>query len=147
MNYIFDTNVVILFMKDWKIRQFLNKNYEPFKKGNKALLSIVTIGELKSLAQRNQWNTKRIQELKAYLEKFVIIDVSSEPMLDLYADIETFSQGRHQTKKLNTSARNMGKNDLWIAATTAITKAKLITMDKDFTHLDKVYFDLILIEQ
>jgi hypothetical protein len=109
MNYLFDTNIVLLYVKDWKVRQLINSNYKPFKNGNKALLSVVTIGELKSLAQRNQWCLKRVQELKDFLERFIIIDVSSEPLLDAYADIENFSQGKHETRKLKTSARNMGK--------------------------------------
>ena len=41
------------------------------------------------------------------------------------------------------SARNMGKNDIWIAAVTTILGAKLITLDKDFDHLDGEYFSVI----
>jgi len=37
------------------------------------------------------------------------------------------------------TARNMGKNDLWIAATTHVLNATLVTTDKDFDHLDKIY--------
>jgi len=36
----------------------------------------------------------------------------------------------------------MGKNDLWIAATAAFHKFRLITTDKDFNHLDKVFIKL-----
>ncbi len=63
-------------------------------------------------------------------------------MYRLYADIDTFSQGKHETRTLTTSARNMGKNDLWIAATTAVLRANLLTTDKDFDHLDGVYFQV-----
>jgi tRNA(fMet)-specific endonuclease VapC len=38
------------------------------------------------------------------------------------------------------SARNMGKNDLWIAATTAALGATLITTDQDFDHLLPAFF-------
>lgn len=144
MNYIFDTNIVLLYLKNPEVRQSINKQYQPFKNNNQAIISIVTIGELKSLAQRNQWGLKRMKELDVYLKRFMIIDVRFEAILNAYADIETFSQGKHPTLQLNTSARNMGKNDIWIAATAFISKSKLITMDKDFTHLDKVFFDLIL---
>ena len=41
----------------------------------------------------------------------------------------------------------MGKNDLWIAATTYVAGAKLITADKDFDHLDGEYFEVIYIER
>jgi tRNA(fMet)-specific endonuclease VapC len=43
------------------------------------------------------------------------------------------------------TARTMGKNDLWIAATTHLTKADLISNDNDFDHLDGVYFKVIKI--
>jgi len=47
---------------------------------------------------------------------------------------------------LNDSARNMGKNDLWIAATASILNAKLITTDKDFSHLKNQMIDLEIID-
>ncbi|MDN5203316.1 hypothetical protein QQ008_18155 [Fulvivirgaceae bacterium BMA10] len=37
---------------------------------------------------------------------------------------------------MGSSAKNMGKNDLWIAATAFVAKAELITMDGDFDHLN-----------
>lgn len=70
------------------------------------------------------------------------IDIRFQPIIDAYAEIETFSQGKHKAKSLGTTARNMGKNDLWIAATTFTTKAALITTDKDFHHLDQSFIDL-----
>lgn len=44
------------------------------------------------------------------------------------------------------TARSMGKNDLWIAATASILSAKLLTTDNDFDHLDGVYLDLAKIK-
>ncbi|MFK7947397.1 MAG: PIN domain-containing protein [Saprospiraceae bacterium] len=147
MNYVFDINIILSYLSDDNVRRKVDSLYNPLDKKHTVILSIVTVREIKSMAQRNSWGYRRINAVERLIKKFLIIDVSSEPMLNIYADIETFSQGKHETKKLNTSARNMGKNDLWIAATTFITKSKLITMDKDFTHLDKVYFDLILMER
>jgi len=39
----------------------------------------------------------------------------------------------------------MGKNDLWIAATTylKLSNSKLITSDNDFDHLNGNYFDVM----
>ena len=36
----------------------------------------------------------------------------------------------------------MGKNDLWIAVTTHLLEATLITTDNDFDHLKNVYFNV-----
>ena len=41
------------------------------------------------------------------------------------------------------TSRNMGKNDLWIAATAAVTQSKLLTTDGDFDHLNGSFIDLI----
>ncbi len=40
------------------------------------------------------------------------------------------------------SARNMGKNDIWIAATASVLDATLLTTDKDFNHLDGEFFQV-----
>lgn len=40
------------------------------------------------------------------------------------------------------SARNMGKNDAWIAATAYAAQATLVTTDKDFDHLADTFFKL-----
>ena len=72
------------------------------------------------------------------------IPIEGDDLLDTYADIDAFSQGKHAFLSLPTgmSARNMGKNDLWIAATAKVLEATLITTDKDFAHLSKVMIEL-----
>ena len=40
------------------------------------------------------------------------------------------------------SARNMGKNDLWIAATASVYNLRLLTTDNDFGHLDSQFLNL-----
>jgi tRNA(fMet)-specific endonuclease VapC len=57
--------------------------------------------------------------------------------------IDAFSQNKYPLLKLEVSARNMGKNDLWIAAISKVFKFKLITTDGDFDHLDDVMIDLV----
>ncbi|MEM8524718.1 MAG: hypothetical protein AAGG68_08740 [Bacteroidota bacterium] len=45
------------------------------------------------------------------------------------------------------TSRNMGKNDMWIAATASIAEAKFFTTDKDFHHLDRTFIDLVYVER
>ena len=40
----------------------------------------------------------------------------------------------------------MGKNDLWIAATSSVYDLILLTTDKDFNHLDGEFLDLEYID-
>lgn len=62
--------------------------------------------------------------------------------------IDSFSQGKNTNFSLpkGVSARNMGKNDVWIAATAYSLEASLITTDKDFTHLDPTFIDVLFVQ-
>ena len=75
--------------------------------------------------------------MRAILGRFGIIDIT-ERLLPSYARIDAYSQGKLEMKPLpaGMSARNMGKNDLWIAATALFFELELHTTDKDFDHLD-----------
>lgn len=58
--------------------------------------------------------------------------------------IDSFSQRNnpmHSSYAFDTP-RNMGKNDLWIAATASVLNLELITTDSDFDHLDGSFIKL-----
>ena len=92
---------------------------------------------------RNNWGIKKLLLLDEILNALIVIDINAEDIIEAYAEIDTYSQGKLKSKPLSMTARNMGKNDLWIAATCHITQATLLTTDKDFEHLDKTYLNLI----
>ena len=146
MNYFFDTNAILIYLKDGDKKDWLDKNYDPLGNENTAIMSVVVLGELESISLRNNWGQKRIKSLQIFLQKFLVADINSKDIVKRYGEIDAFSQGKLKDKPLGDSSRNMGKNDLWIAATTSITNSKLITSDKDFSHLNGIYLDLILIE-
>ena len=75
----------------------------------------MTVGELYSLALQNNWGQKRIEQIGIIRKEFVKIDINYEPTIQRYAEIDAFSQGKLKDRPLSMSARNMGKNDLWIA--------------------------------
>ena len=146
MNYFFDTNAILIYLKDRDKKDWLDDNYDPLGNENTAIISVVVLGELESISLRNNWGQRRVKNLQMFLQDFLIADINSRDIIKRYGEIDAFSQGRLKDKPLGDSSRNMGKNDLWIAATTSITNSKLITSDKDFKHLNGKYLDLILIE-
>ena len=88
--------------------------------------------------------------------KYIVIDTSiilhilrnnataSAALKDI-AEIDAFSKRKTPDKSgklLKGSARKMGKNDLWIAATARLLDAPLMTTDGDFDHLNGVYINL-----
>jgi predicted nucleic acid-binding protein len=66
----------------------------------------------------------------------------------VYGKIDAYSQGKLKDISLpqGMSARNMGKNDLWIAAVAYVLEATLITTDKDFEHLSPALINLDYID-
>lgn len=147
MNYLLDTNILLIYLRDKKTREFIENEYDPFGQANTPIISVVSIGEIKSIALRNSWGERKIERLMAILDELIITDINSQDVINMYAEIDCFSQGKSKSKSLNTTARNMGKNDLWIAATGAVLQTQFLTTDKDFKHLDGQYLNLKLIER
>ena len=146
MKYFLDTNIVLIYLRDKKTKEFIDENYRPFDTDNIPILSVVTLGEVESIATRNNWGPKRIDAVENFFKQCVIADINSKDVISKYGEIDAYSQGKLKHKLLNMSARNMDENDRWIASSTIVTNAKLITTDRDFSHLDKSYLDLVLIE-
>lgn len=142
MRYILDTNIIILYLREGVLADFVDDKFNPLGDENEAILSVVSKGELKSLAKKNDWGNKRLEKLETLCDELLITDINSEDIIERYAEIDAFSQGRLKGKISNFSARNMGKNDLWIAATASIVNATLLTTDRDFEHLDGVFLNL-----
>lgn len=142
MTYILDTNILVHTLRNSPLSTQIEAQFDPYGTSNEALISTVSIGELYSLAKRNRWGSSRMQSVRMLLKKLKPISVEGEDLMESYADIDTFSQGKHPVLSLGRSAINMGKNDLWIAATAADFQATLLTTDKDFDHLHNVFIKI-----
>jgi len=140
MNYVLDTNIIIHILTGSDIGK---KALEKTQTDNPYLIiSIVTKAEIISIAKQRNWGKSRLKSLHSLLDEFLIISIDNDNIINAYAEIDAYSQGKLKDKTLNQSSRNMGKNDLWIAATTYLTKSTLLTTDSDFDHLDNEYFAL-----
>ena len=146
MNYILDTNLILAYVRKSELVKHVDEKYAPLSKQNIPIISVVSIGEIKSLGIRNQWGMKKFELLEKLLNKFVVADINVESIIERYAEIDAFSQGKLPNRKSNFSSRNMGKNDLWIAATSSVLEVQLLTTDKDFEHLNQEFIDLEIIE-
>ncbi len=148
MQYIvFDTSAIIHILRDdakgKEIRRVVRTEYPD----GTFVISSVTKGELLSFTLQLHWGIEKMKKVIQYLESVSPFDVKfkNEDLHNAYTEIDCFSKGKGQDKNGKNkggSAITMGKNDLWIAATTTILDAVLISTDKDFEHLDKKFFTL-----
>lgn len=118
----------------------INEKFKLDINENTVIVSVVTVGEIYSMAKANKWGEQKLKKLEDLLNAIVIynIDNSDTGLIKAYMDIDNYSQNKDTSRKLpvGKSSRKMGKNDLWIAATAYVLDAPLITEDKDFDNLN-----------
>ncbi len=127
--YSLDTNIILALVRGSDLGRYVDETYGLRRAKQRPVTSVVTHGEVRVLAHRNNWGAARLDALSKALDNLVTIDINHPAVLQAYVDIDLASD-RHPD-----GARNMGKNDLWIAACTRAAGATLLTTDRDFEHL------------
>jgi predicted nucleic acid-binding protein len=141
--YLFDTNILLHYL-----RQDTRWNYiqDKFDISNQLdnTMSVVSWGEIYSLGLRNHWHTQRMKVIEQLDRHFIVADINVEEIIRTYGTIDSYSQGKlwHNPLPQGMSARNMGKNDLWIAATAHVLDVTLLTTDNDFDHLQDTFIKI-----
>ncbi|MCU0451261.1 MAG: type II toxin-antitoxin system VapC family toxin [Bernardetiaceae bacterium] len=148
MTYLLDTNILLHLIRNSVLWQQTKRHYQ-LSDSDYFFISVVTVGEVLALARKNHWGEKRLRALDQLLGRFTVLDINNDAVLFRYADIDAYSQGLLPGLALppGVSARNMGKNDLWIAATASVAGAVLLSADRDFEHLNGVFITLAQVSQ
>jgi tRNA(fMet)-specific endonuclease VapC len=140
VNLLLDTNIVLNIIRanDYSgILHFIIPN------NSKIYISIVSEAEIRSFAIMKKWGMKKSRLLNDFLDGGNIVEVNERSIFG-YAEIDAYSQRSNPNFKNYPfdTPRNMGKNDLWIAALAALLNLKLVTTDTDFDHLHNVFFEV-----
>ncbi len=145
MVYLLDTNILIYLIRENPIVRAELSNRGIFEPENTVSISIASFGEILSFALQNNWGERKKDNLENLIINLRPIPIIKRELVDAFAEIDTYSKGKLTERPLpfGLTARTMGKNDLWIAATAYLTQAILITNDNDFDHLASVYFQVV----
>ncbi len=101
---------------------------------------VVSLGEIWALAAERNWGTAKRQSLVDWLARMRTWDIHHPDVIAAYVAIRLASRAHP------AGARNMGQNDMWIAAVAKATGAILLTTDKDFDHLHPAHIQRIYID-
>lgn len=123
---ILDTNILLHLLRARNAGRAIETTYAVGQRTPRALISVVTKGELKALGYKFGWNAAQRDRLNAMLSGLLSADISHDSIQEAYARLDHASA---------TFGVKMGKNDLWIAATAQVTGGVLLTTDRDFDHL------------
>lgn len=125
--YLLDTNVLVHFVRGSDLWVWIRGRYDLLATHPRPLISVVTVGELRSLALLYGWGQAKLDQMEFCLGYFKTVTIHDPVIIDRYAVIDSHFQSRGHV---------LGKNDLWIAATAAATGTRLLTIDRDFDRLD-----------
>ncbi|MCU0467791.1 MAG: PIN domain-containing protein [Arcicella sp.] len=130
---IFDTNLIIK-----HIRKSQNLP-------SRIIIPMPVVGELKAFAIKSDWGIQKVIFMNNLFNLFPLVEITEE-LTDIYAQVDAYSQRKLEGNPLplGMSARNMGKNDLWIATTALYFDMELHSTDNDFDHL--IHYGLKLIK-
>jgi len=144
--YVLDSNIFVGYVRDALYSRYIDQKYDPLGGNNIALISVVTKGELHAAAYKFNWGRKKKRHLQRLLNSVRAVPIQSMDIIDRYAEIDAFSQNKLPDRPLGKSDRNMGKNDVWIAATASVIDATLLTTDADFDHLHGEFLSRVYID-
>ena len=149
--FLLDTNILLGLAREapwagWAYNRFRLADPDVI-----SFTSVVCVGEFRALAEKFGWGPKKRGRLDALLQELPAVSINEPDILTAYALIDAWSCGKPITAPGGAAptspAVTMGKNDLWIAATAHATGAVLLSTDRDFEHLDGVWFKFEHVDQ
>ncbi|MCC7435385.1 MAG: PIN domain-containing protein [Methanoregulaceae archaeon] len=94
-------------------------------------ISIVSRGEIMAFAAHKHWGAAKLKVLETLLDRCVVIPIDDDDLVEIYAEL-----AEHSIR----NGRNVGQNDLWIAATAVHFGLTVLTLDGDFARCKRVSY-------
>ena len=128
--YQLDTNILLHYVRGDALWERVRDTYHLLLAVPTPVICVVTDGELRSLAIQFNWGPAKLDKMEFCLGFFKRVTIDDPGLLEAYAAIDAHAQ---------RAGHPLGKNDAWIAATAAVTGARLVTTDRDFLPLDPLF--------
>lgn len=109
--FVLDTGIILGYARGAGFAQYVEKKFTLFSPPNIPLISVVSKGEIYSLAVQFGWGAKKLEALAELLRKLPLVDINEERIIREYANIDSYSLGRNAARPLpaGQTARKMGK--------------------------------------
>jgi predicted nucleic acid-binding protein len=127
--YLLDTTVILHLVRGKSLGLQIQQTFNLIHCQPRPLVSVVSLAEARVLAEAGNWGAAKRQALDKAFRSLTIVNINHPSVIDAYVQLDLHARAHPQ------GARNMGKNDLWIAATAVAAQAVLLTTDKDFAFL------------
>jgi|GEM_PF-1220439 len=82
MNYLFDTNIVVAYIRQSKLSKIIDERFTPLAFGNSPIISVVSVGEIKSLAIQFKWGNNKLMTVESMLNEFLVADINTKSIVE-----------------------------------------------------------------
>ena len=127
-NFLLDTSIVLHYSRKSPVYDAIEARYQLTQCRFQPLVCVVTLGEIRALAYYRGWGEIKLKSLDSFLSNLVCVDINDPRIIEAYARLSAQASSKGW-------ALHSQKNDLWIAATTQVCGARLLTTDKDFAEV------------
>ena len=127
--YLLDTSVILHLVRGNALGQHIRDNYDLLHCQPRPLVCLVSLAEMRVLGELHGWGEPKRNALVAAFRSLTMVNINHPTVIDAYVKLDLCARSHPK------GARQMGKNDLWIAACAAAANAYLLTTDKDFEFL------------
>lgn len=111
--YLLDTNVLLALLRGNALGRRVEAKYPLKSSKTRALVSVVTHGEMRVLAKRNAWGPPKLEALQTALDSLVAIDINHPRVIEAHVDIDIYSQHASQQLTLAKTSKLLGiRSDL-----------------------------------
>jgi tRNA(fMet)-specific endonuclease VapC len=89
--FILDTGIVLGYATAAGYAEYVEKKFELFKPPRIPMMSVVSKGEIYSLAIQRRWGEKKLRVLEELLRKLPVVDINDEHIIQRYSEIDAYS--------------------------------------------------------
>ena len=110
---LLDTNILVHLVRWKSLGQKIDAEYQLRARDERPLVSIITVGELYSLAKKWSWGAGKRGKLEELVREFPVVNINSNLVLHQYAELDVLTE---------SAGRKMKQNDLWSTWRTGATR-------------------------
>lgn len=82
--YLLDTSVILPLVRGNSLGRHIDQCFGLRSSSQRPLVSVVTLGEVRVLAQRNGWGDGKLRVLSNALDNLVVVDINHPSIIDAY---------------------------------------------------------------
>ncbi len=98
--FVLDTGLLVGYLRGAGYADYAERHFSMSTPPNFPVVSVVTLGEVYSIALQFGWGEDRLRRLGDALRRIPPVDISSPQVIERYAQIDSYSQGKHPSRKL-----------------------------------------------